>query len=85
MLLLDARGQNKDQNQQTFGERRFTLALPGYKWGYMAISQEKLDRRHIDNSNGKDLGGSTAVKFCVYTRALSADYDHWAELVGDDT
>ena len=51
----------------------------------MAISQEKLDRRHIDNSNGKDLGGSTAVKFCVYTRALSADYDHWAELVGDDT
>ena len=84
VLLLDAGGYNKDQNKQTFGERYFQLAVPGYNWGYMTTAQEGLEGRHIDYSKGKGLGGSTAINFCVYTRGPSADYDHWAGLVGDD-
>lgn len=83
MLLLDAGGENKGQTQQSFGERHWTLILPGYNWGYKTVPQQGLDGREIDYSRGKGLGGSTAINFCVYTRGPSADYDHWAELVGD--
>ena len=85
MLLLDAGGQNKDQSQQTFGERHWTLTVPGYNWGYKTVPQQNLNGREIDYSRGKGLGGSTAINFCVYTRGPSADYDHWAQLVGDNS
>lgn len=58
---------------------------PGYNWGYKTVPQEQLKDRQIDYSRGKGLGGSTAINFCVYTRGPSADYEHWAQLVGDDT
>ena len=57
---------------------------PGYNWGFQTIPQEQLAGRPIDFSRGKGLGGSTAINFCVYTRGSSADYDHWADIVGDD-
>ena len=44
-----------------------------------------MNGREIDYSRGKGLGGSTAINFCVYTRGASADYDRWAELVGDNS
>jgi choline dehydrogenase-like flavoprotein len=84
-LLIDAGGENVDESQQTFGERHWTLMAPGYNWGYKTLPQDNLKGREIDYSRGKGLGGSTAINFCVYTRGPSADYDHWAELVGDDT
>lgn len=58
---------------------------PGYNWGYKTLPQDNLKGREIDYSRGKGLGGSTAINFCVYTRGPRADYEHWAELVGDDT
>lgn len=57
----------------------------GYNWGYKTVSQHELGGREIGYSRGKGLGGSTAINFCVYTRGCSADYDRWAELVGDDS
>ncbi|KAL9595708.1 MAG: hypothetical protein Q9219_006274 [cf. Caloplaca sp. 3 TL-2023] len=84
ILLLDAGGFNQDKAHQTFGERHWTLTVPGYNWGYKTVSQPELDGREIDYSRGKGFGGSTAINFCVYTRGPSADYDHWADLVGDD-
>ncbi|KAI4179599.1 MAG: hypothetical protein LQ346_007161, partial [Caloplaca aetnensis] len=85
VLLIDAGGDNQDEAQQTFGERHTTLMTPGYNWGYKTVPQEQLKDRQIDYSRGKGLGGSTAINFCVYTRGPSADYEHWAQLVGDDT
>ena len=58
---------------------------PGYNWGFKTVPQSQLAGREIDCSRGKGLGGSTAINFCVYTKGASADYDQWAELVGDDT
>ena len=83
VLLLDAGGHNKDKVYQSFAERHFTLAVPGYNWGYKTVAQNGLAGREIDYSRGKGLGGSTAINFCVYTRGPSADYDRWAEIVGD--
>ncbi|KAL8886395.1 MAG: hypothetical protein Q9215_005886 [Flavoplaca cf. flavocitrina] len=83
ILLLDAGGPNEDKAHQTFGERHWTLTVPGYNWGYKTVSQPELDSREVDYSRGKGLGGSTAINFCVYTRGPSADYDHWSALVED--
>ncbi|KAL9027105.1 MAG: hypothetical protein Q9196_004327 [Gyalolechia fulgens] len=85
LLLLEAGGPNDDKTYQTYGERHWTLIQPGYNWGYKTVSQPELNGRAIDYSRGKGLGGSTAINFCVYTRGSSADYDHWAHLVGDDS
>ncbi|KAL9012166.1 MAG: hypothetical protein Q9173_003047 [Seirophora scorigena] len=85
VLLVDAGGDNTDEAQQSFGERHTTLMTPGYNWGYKTVPQEQLNRREIDYSRGKGLGGSTAINFCVYTRGPEADYDHWADVVADDT
>lgn len=84
IALIDAGGENADEADQIFGERHFSQMLPGYNWGYKTVPQEHLKAREIDCSRGKGLGGSTAINFCVYTRGPKADYDHWAELVGDD-
>ncbi|KAL9631643.1 MAG: hypothetical protein Q9204_004145 [Flavoplaca sp. TL-2023a] len=85
ILILDAGGPNQDKAHQTFGERHWTLTVPGYNWGYKTVSQPELGGREIDYSRGKGLGGSTAINFCVYTRGPSADYDHWSALVEDPT
>ncbi|KAL8991998.1 MAG: hypothetical protein Q9169_007462 [Polycauliona sp. 2 TL-2023] len=85
ILLLDAGGPNQDRAHQTFGERHWTLTVPGYNWGYKTVTQPKLNDREIDYSRGKGLGGSTAINFCVYTRGPAADYDHWAHLTQDST
>lgn len=85
MLLLEAGGANTNPDYQTYGERGWTLAsAPGYNWGYKTVTQAQLGRE-IDQSRGKGLGGSSAINFCVYTRGPRADYDHWAEQIGDDT
>ena len=83
VLLVEAGGQNGDLSQRKFGERTWTLNAPGYNWGYKTVGQQGLNDRELDYSRGKGLGGSTAINFCVYTRGPRADYDRWADLVGD--
>ena len=86
IVLIDAGGTNVDPEHQAFGERFWTLATaPGYNWGYKTVPQGHLDGREIDYSRGKGLGGSTSINFCVFTRGPKSDYEHWAQLVGDDT
>lgn len=85
MLLLDAGEANADKDQQIFSERHFSRALPGLNWGYKTVPQDYLNGRQIEYDRGKGLGGSTAINFCVYTRGARADYEHWANLVDDDT
>lgn len=85
IALIDAGGTNTNPEHQTYGERHWTFATaPGYNWGYKTVPQEHLDGRELDYSRGKGLGGSTSINFCVYTRGPKADYEHWAQLVGDD-
>ncbi|KAL9603439.1 MAG: hypothetical protein Q9219_001126 [cf. Caloplaca sp. 3 TL-2023] len=85
VLLLDAGGENTDEDHQAFGERHWAQFIPGYNWGYKTVPQKQLNGRVIDYDRGKGLGGSTAINFCVYTRGSRADYEHWANLVDDET
>ncbi|KAL8665791.1 MAG: hypothetical protein Q9202_001913 [Teloschistes flavicans] len=86
ILLIEAGGDNKATEYQSFGDRYFTLATaPGFNWGYKTVPQEHLEQREMDYSRGKGLGGSSAINFCVWTRGPSSDYDRWAQIVDDDT
>ena len=85
ILLIEAGGQNTDLKHQSFGTRYWTLATaPGYEWGYKTVPQDHLQGRNIGYARGKGMGGSTAINFCVFTRGPKADYDKWANDVGDD-
>ncbi len=48
-----------------------------------SIPQPALDGRRQTVPQGVVLGGSTSVNAMVYMRGRSAEYDHWAELTGD--
>lgn len=50
----------------------------------MTTPQKELNDREIDLRRGKGLGGSTVNNLCGYTIGPKGDYDHWAELAGDD-
>ncbi|KAL2822304.1 hypothetical protein BDW59DRAFT_102510 [Aspergillus cavernicola] len=52
-------------------------------WAYMTVPQTHLDNRECYNSAAKALGGGSAINYGTWTRGNAADYDRWAESVGD--
>jgi choline dehydrogenase-like flavoprotein len=53
------------------------------EYNYVTTTQTNLANRKISNFGGRLLSGSSAVNYGNWTRCHSADYDAWAELVGD--
>ncbi|KAL4867747.1 hypothetical protein BDV12DRAFT_209590 [Aspergillus spectabilis] len=52
-------------------------------WAYTTVPQVHLDNRECYNSAAKALGGGSAINYGTWTRGNAADYDRWAEMVGD--
>ena len=50
---------------------------------YKTEPQQHLNGRTIVNIGGNVLSGSSAVNYGAWTRGHAADYDAWAEMVGD--
>ena len=44
-----------------------------------------LNGRTLRYPRGKTLGGCSSINGMIYMRGQSRDYDHWAQLTGDDT
>ena len=85
VLLLEAGGGVPDKKALLLAERYSTLmTYTDYNWGYKTAPQPYLHNRQIDYSRGKGLGGSSRINFAAYTTGPKGDYDHWADLVGDD-
>ncbi|KAL4939353.1 hypothetical protein BDV06DRAFT_231084 [Aspergillus oleicola] len=84
ILLVEA-GPDVSQNE-TIPYANNTALLTGSEldWGYITVPQKSLNDRKIGNPAGKCLGGGTAINACGWTRGRYADFDHWAELVGDE-
>ncbi|KAI9716309.1 MAG: hypothetical protein M1828_000405 [Chrysothrix sp. TS-e1954] len=50
---------------------------------YKTEPQEHLGGRRITNIGGNVLSGSSAVNYGAWTRGHAADYDAWADILGD--
>ncbi|KAF7593209.1 hypothetical protein BBP40_011839 [Aspergillus hancockii] len=83
VLLLEAGKRNDTEGHMVDGQRWISLQQPGLNWGYQTVPQEHCNGRQIDYSRGRGLGGSTAINFGLWTVGSQADYDRWADLVGD--
>lgn len=54
------------------------------QWKYTSTPQAHLDGRTLPNWGGKLLSGSSAANYTAWTRGHAAEFDRWAEMVGDD-
>ena len=53
-------------------------------YGYKSVPQSQLAGQEIALHQGRGLGGSSALNFCVWLLGDQEDYNEWARLVGDD-
>jgi choline dehydrogenase len=52
-------------------------------WNFGTVPQSGLNDRQLTYSQGKCLGGSSAINGLAYTRASASIYDKWASLGND--
>jgi choline dehydrogenase len=63
----------------------YCIGNPRTDWLYYTEPDLGLNGRALRYPRGKTLGGSSSINGMIYMRGQSRDYDHWAQLVGDDT
>jgi choline dehydrogenase-like flavoprotein len=52
-------------------------------WNHRSVPQPELRGKTVGQPQGKILGGSSAVNYQTWTRGAAAEFDLWAEEVGD--
>jgi choline dehydrogenase len=63
----------------------YCIGNPRTDWLYNTEPDLGLNGRSLRYPRGKTVGGSSSINGMIYMRGQSRDYDHWAQLVGDDT
>lgn len=83
ITLLEA-GPNEHENPIILDPMgTFQMHNSRYEYNYATVPQKGYDGRQVYNAGGKQLSGSTAVNFAMWTRGSASDYDLWAAIVGD--
>jgi len=83
VLLLEAGG--ADDKQEIFVPAAFSkLFKSDVDWNYQTEPQPQLEGRSVYWPRGKVLGGSSSLNAMMWVRGFAADYDHWAELAGEE-
>ncbi|KAL9634624.1 MAG: hypothetical protein Q9164_003983 [Protoblastenia rupestris] len=60
-----------------------TLHGTPLQYSYQSTPQPQIENRQIPNWGGRLLSGSSAVNYGAWTRGHAADFDNWAQEVGD--
>ena len=63
----------------------YCIGNPRTDWLYQTEPDVGLNGRSLRYPRGKTLGGCSSINGMIYMRGQARDYDHWAELTGDDT
>jgi choline dehydrogenase len=62
----------------------YCIGNPRTDWLYKTDAVAGLAGRQLLYPRGKTLGGCSSINGMIYMRGQAHDYDHWAEMVGDD-
>ncbi len=62
----------------------YCIGNPRTDWLYNTEPDAGLNGRSLRYPRGKGLGGCSSINGMIYMRGQSRDYDHWAELTGDE-
>jgi len=63
----------------------YCIGNPRTDWLYHTEPDAGLNGRTLRYPRGKTLGGCSSINGMIYMRGQARDYDHWAELTGDDS
>jgi len=62
----------------------YCIDNPRTDWRYRTDREPGLNGRHLIYPRGKVLGGCSSINGMIYMRGQRQDYDHWANVTGDD-
>jgi len=62
----------------------YCIGNPRTDWLYQTEPADGLNGRTLRYPRGKVLGGCSSINGMIYMRGQSRDYDHWAQVTGDD-
>lgn len=83
VLLIEAGADARDHPLTTAPLDCFAAHHSDIDWAYPTVPQKHLNNRACYAPAGKALSGGTATNYGTWTRGSAADYDNWAEVVGD--
>ena len=61
------------------------IGNPRTDWLFNTEPEAGLNGRVLRYPRGKGLGGCSSINGMIYMRGQARDYDHWAQLTGDDS
>ena len=62
----------------------YCIGNPRTDWMFNTEADAGLNGRSLRYPRGKVLGGCSSINGMIYMRGQSRDYDHWAQLTGDE-
>lgn len=62
----------------------YCIGNPRTDWLYRTEPDPGLNGRVLRYPRGKTLGGCSSINGMIYMRGQARDYDHWAQLTGED-
>jgi choline dehydrogenase len=62
----------------------YCIGNPRTDWLYKTEADKGLNGRSLMYPRGKVLGGSSSINGMIYMRGQARDYNHWAQITGDD-
>ena len=63
----------------------YCIGNPRTDWLYQTEPAKGLNGRSLRYPRGKALGGCSSINGMIYMRGQSRDYEHWAEVTGDES
>nr|Q0R4L2.1 RecName: Full=Pyranose dehydrogenase 3; Short=PDH 3; AltName: Full=Pyranose:quinone oxidoreductase 3; Flags: Precursor [Leucoagaricus meleagris]AAZ94874.1 pyranose dehydrogenase [Leucoagaricus meleagris]AAZ94875.1 pyranose dehydrogenase [Leucoagaricus meleagris] len=83
ILVIEAGPSNKDAPETRVPGLAGSLPASRTDWNYTTIPQDALGGRSLNYSRAKVLGGCSSHNSMVYTRGSKDDWNHWADITGD--
>ncbi|MDR5867423.1 GMC family oxidoreductase [Halomonas koreensis] len=84
VLLVEAGGRDRHPWIHIPVGYLYCIDNPRTDWCFRTEATAGLNGRSLLYPRGRTLGGCSSINGMIYMRGQARDYDHWAELTGDD-